>query len=129
MNALAAIEQYVAGPHGIGLDALRAGLAADDPDLRERCLAAPKWGNDDPRVDRWMRHVNRLRTQVCERVAARHGVPAIPVCHVVRSLHHVDGARIGATPDGRESGEALADSIELCVGPLTPAQPPSSTAC
>jgi formate C-acetyltransferase len=49
-------------------------------------------------------------------VAARAGLPPFAVCHVVRSLHHIDGKRIGATADGRAARQPVADSIGAVQG-------------
>jgi pyruvate-formate lyase len=52
---------------------------------------------------------------VLRRVADEFGLPPHAPCHVVRSLHFVDGRRIAASPDGRRAGEPVGDSL----GPVT----------
>jgi formate C-acetyltransferase len=116
VNALAALESLSHGPDAVDLGTLREASAQGDEPMLTRCLAAPKWGSDDPKVDQWMRRINELRLKICDSLAEKHRIPAVPVCHVVRSLHHVDGARIDASPDGRHAGESLADSIGAVCG-------------
>ena len=119
MNALAAIEELVHRSRKLTFTELRDGIFANDAEAISACLKAPKWGNDDEFTGRLMKTVNSLRKEVCKRVAARHHLPAIPICHVVRSLHHIDGTNIGATPDGRKAGDPLADSIGAVCGTTT----------
>jgi pyruvate-formate lyase len=111
VNALAAIESIVFEKRAMTLEALIE--AQRDPKLSPAVRAlidrAPKWGQDD-RADRWMSALLALRRRVLDR-EAREGRPRPMVCHVIRSLHHLDGARIGTTLDGRDAGQPLADSI------------------
>lgn len=117
-NALAAIEAVVFQERSLSLpelvDALRAGLP--DAALRERLRAAPKWGCDDDRADRWALALVEMRERVLNAVDAEFGSRPHLSCHVVRSLHYLDGKRIGATLDGRPAGAPLADSIGAEVG-------------
>ncbi len=87
-----------------------------DPAVRERILAAPKWGSDDDRADRWAAALVEMRERVLDAVDAEFDGRRHVVCHVVRSLHHVDGAGLGASPDGRRAGAPLADSIGAQAG-------------
>jgi formate C-acetyltransferase len=117
-NGLAAIEACVFGARSIGMPELAAALRDDlaDPALHARLCQAPKWGNDDARADRWAAELVAMRERVLDRVDARFGHRPHMVGHVVRSLHHVDGRRLGATPDGRRAGAPLADSIGAETG-------------
>jgi len=49
-------------------------------------------------------------------VDARFGSRPHMSCHVVRSLHHLDGQRIAASPDGRRAWTPVADSIGAQTG-------------
>lgn len=119
-NALASLEAVVFGAEGIGLSALRAALAADFPDeaLRQRLRAAPHWGNDDARADRWVPALLDMRERCLRQVEAQLGLPRHMPCHVVRSLHHLDGRHLPASPDGRRAGEPVGDSVGGVVGTL-----------
>jgi len=59
---------------------------------------------------------------VLDGIDKQFGHPPHFVCHVVRSLHHTDGWRIAASPDGRFAWTPVADSIgaqpgTACAGP------------
>ncbi len=120
-NALAAIEQVVLGDEALSmtdlLEAMRANF--EDESVRELLLAAPKWGNDDERADRWAMELVAMRERVLDAVDAELGDCPHMVCHVVRSLHHVDGKRIAASPDGRFAWTPVADSIGAQTGTAT----------
>lgn len=118
-NALAAIDHCVFRQRTMTLDELAGALRADfagAEDLRQRLRAAPKWGNDDPAADRWALAVLELRERVLQQVDREFGDSTHAVCHVVRSLHHLDGRRLGASADGRPAGAPLADSIGAETG-------------
>jgi formate C-acetyltransferase len=88
----------------------------EDRSVQSRLLAAPKWGNDDSRVDRWAQALVDMRERVLDEVDAAYGHPPHFVCHVVRSLHYFDGRRIAASPDGRRAWTPVADSIGAQAG-------------
>lgn len=115
-NALAAVDEMARQQGGLTLSAMMRGVDAGDLDVLSRIAAAPKWGNDDDAADRWGARLNATRTEALGRVARKHAMPPFAVCHVVRSLHHLDGRRIGATADGRRAGEPVADSVGATVG-------------
>ena len=119
-NALAAIDAVVFSKRDVTLGnlvrALRADFGEDGASLQRALRQAPKWGNDDPAVDAYVGQLLALRERVLGMIDAEFGDPAHVVCHVVRSLHHFDGMRIGASPDGRRAGTPVADSIGAEVG-------------
>jgi pyruvate-formate lyase len=80
---------------------------------------APKWGNDDDRADAWGVRLQEARQRAVRRTCEATDTPWIFTCHVVRSLHHLDGKHTPATPDGREAGEPLADSLGAQCGTNT----------
>jgi len=57
-----------------------------------------------------------MRERVLDEVDAAFGHAPHVVCHVVRSLHHFDGRRIAASPDGRRAWTPVADSIGAQAG-------------
>ncbi|MDH7570741.1 MAG: pyruvate formate lyase family protein, partial [Armatimonadota bacterium] len=117
-NALASLQHVVFEERWLRLDEVLAAMRADFPDetLRRRLSNAPRWGNDDDRADRWALRLQEIREEVKREVEAELGEPYHLSCHVVRSLHHVDGRRIGASPDGRRAGKPVSDSIGACPG-------------
>lgn len=119
VNGLAAIEEEVFRTNRCTLPEYLAGIDAGDEDLLARVQAAPKWGNDDERADRWAVFLGAARDRALRGVAERNGLPPFTVCHVVRSLHHLDGRRIGPTADGRPGGAPVGDSIGAVAGTAT----------
>jgi formate C-acetyltransferase len=80
------------------LDALRANFAGRET-LRQRCLAAPKFGNDDDSVDQLAARIARF---FCAKVAAHRAPDGKPVWPALYNFLFNDTTRIvGATPDGR----------------------------
>ena len=118
VNALAAIEETVFVQRSLTMAGLIEQMRRDFPDeaLHRLLRDAPKWGADDARADRWARELVRLREAALRHVEARLGMPRHLVCHVVRSLHHVDGRRIAASADGRRAWEPVADSVGAETG-------------
>ncbi|MHB1354447.1 MAG: pyruvate formate lyase family protein [Anaerolineae bacterium] len=117
-NALAAIERNVFEQHALTISELVQALRSNfgDSQVKSRLLAAPKWGNDDPRADHWAVALVELRERVLDQVDAAHGGRRHMSCHVVRSLHHLDGMRIAASADGRLAGSPVGDSIGAVQG-------------
>lgn len=114
VNALAALQAVAnqGGDPTAHAAAVRAGKAVPPPET-------PHWGEDDPRADRWAVELSRRAAACVDRIATRLGLPPHPICHVVRSLHHLDGRRLGPTPDGRVAGAPCADSIGAVCGTST----------
>ncbi len=120
VNALAAIEQLVFENKTLTMSTLIASLRENlaDASVVDQLAAAPKWGNDDDRADRWAIALLELRKRVWDRLVAM-GLPRALVCHVVRSLHHLDGRRIAASADGRFAGTPVGDSLGAVCGSTT----------
>ncbi len=85
--------------------------------LRARLLAAPKHGNDDPRLDDLIRLIERLRDEAKDEICRdpRDGT-RFGNCHVVRSSAVRTGLVTPATPDGRLAGTPLASSVAASAG-------------
>lgn len=113
VNALAAIEQVVFEEGSLSMTELLEAMQGNfqDESVRNRLIATPKWGNDDESVDRWAKELVAMRERVLNAVDKQFGNRPHMSCHVVRSLHHLDGKRIAASPDGRYAWTPVADSI------------------
>ena len=85
--------------------------------LRAKLLAAPKHGNDEPRLDEIIRLVERLRDEPMKDICSdpRDGTK-FGNSHVVRSGAVRGGLNTPATPDGRLAGTPLASSVAASVG-------------
>ncbi|MFH1571537.1 MAG: pyruvate formate lyase family protein, partial [Gemmatimonadota bacterium] len=119
-DMLAAVETCCC-PGGLPLpvvvDALEADFAARE-DLRQRLLAAPKFGQDDERADR---HAVRLLETALGAVeaASRRGQPDQVLafrCLETDMRHRPFGADLGATPDGRRAGAPLSENTSPTPG-------------
>ena len=67
------------------------GVDAQDVNIFKLISEVPKWGNDDDDVDALGVELNRRRDRALRSVSANAGIPPFALCHVVRSLHHLDG--------------------------------------
>jgi len=111
-DSLAAVEQAVFEEKWIApaelLAALRANWEGHEL-LRQRLIhKAPKYGNDDDRVDRFARRWGDRYSELVEQYGTWRGGVYQPGFYTV-SAHVPMGANCGATPDGRRAGEPLAD--------------------
>ena len=120
VDCLAAIREVVYKNEQAALDEVAAACQANfqgHERLRAKLLAAPKHGNDDPRIDDIVRLVERLRDEPMKEICrdprddSRFGNS-----HVVRSGAVTGGRNTPATPDGRLAGTPLASSVAASVG-------------
>ncbi len=119
VNVLAAVDKLVVQRRRFSLHDLLAGLDAGDPEVLQALAEAPKWGKDLDEPDRLAVELIRRRDRALRRIASKAAVPPFAVCHVVRSLHFVDGERIGGTLDGRKGHTPVGDSIGPMLGTTT----------
>ncbi len=118
VNALSAIQQIVFHESSLSMTELLQAMRDNfqDRSVRAHLLAAPKWGNNDDRADQWATELIAMRERALDEIDARYGDSLHMVCHVVRSLHYLDGKRIAASPDGRFAWTPVADSIGAQTG-------------
>jgi formate C-acetyltransferase len=118
VNGLAAVEIVIFKDRRASLEDLRAALSANftgHEALHQQLLAAPKWGNDVAEADRWAESWLAARQEALDELQDEFGIPLVMEM-VVRSLHHLEGRSLGATPDGRLAGAPLADSAGAQAG-------------
>lgn len=120
VDSLAAIREVVYEKKQATLDEVAAACAANfqgQERLRARLQAAPKHGNDDPRVDDIIRLVERLRDEPMREICRdpRDGT-RFGNCHVVRSSAVTMGKNTPATPEGRLAGTPVANSVAVSQG-------------
>jgi len=83
--------------------------------IRQLCLNAPKFGNDDDYVDNIMVKLTDFINKVCDKQATYMGGPwGIDIIGWSGSV--IYGAQTGATPDGRKSGSPVADCAGAAQG-------------
>ena len=120
VDSMAAVRKVVYEKQQATLDEVATACAANfqgHERLRAKLQAAPKHGNDDPRVDDIIRLVERLRDgpmkEICRdpRDGSQFGNG-----HVVRSAAVTMGRGTPATPDGRLAGTPVANSVAVSAG-------------
>jgi pyruvate-formate lyase len=95
------------------LQALRADWVGYDA-LRQRCLAAPKFGNDDDRVDAIAADIAR---RFCEYVTAFTTPTGAPFWPALFNFLFNDHAKVvGATPDGRRWQDPIGEHYSPTPG-------------
>jgi formate C-acetyltransferase len=112
-DSLAAIEHVVFSDRRCAMGALVEALRHDfvgDEALRGHLLRAPKYGNDDPRVDILARRVMELFSAALARQRNTRGGSYWAGFYSV-TAHRAFGELTGALPSGRRAGEALANGL------------------
>ena len=120
VDSLAAIREVVYEKKLATLGEVATACAANfkgSERLRAQLQAAPKHGNDDPRLDDIIRLVERLRDEPVKEICRdpRDG-SKFGNTHVVRSSAVTMGRGTPATPDGRLAGTPVANSVAVSQG-------------
>ena len=118
-DILTAIEYHVYDQRDVSLAEMMAALDADfdrSESLRHQLLnKTPKYGNDDDRADRnAVRIFDLFYNAVNGRPTTKKGKFRINL--LPTTSHVYFGSVIGATPDGRKSGEPLSEGISPVQG-------------
>ena len=118
-DSLAAIRQFVYAERRFSLAELRALLAADFAGHEaERLMllkGAPKYGNDDDRVDQLAVQVTRDLAAACQRHRTPQGGFYWPL--MAANVANISaGQEVGATADGRKARQPLSDAASPTFG-------------
>ena len=117
-DSLAAVDKVVFCDRAATLselaDALRANFAGYEA-LREKLLAAPKYGNNDPFVDRYAVWFVDFLYGLFSRYRTHDG-GRIYIAMAANTSNIWAGREIAATPDGRLAGEPLSDAASPTYG-------------
>ncbi|MBA7566244.1 Trans-4-hydroxy-L-proline dehydratase [subsurface metagenome] len=120
-NSLAAIKKLVFEEKRISGKELKEVLLTNfegprGKEIRKMLLKAPKYGNDDDYVDLMVKDLAVLFVHELGRcgIPWRGGVYGPTLQGVTANVP--EGKVVGATPDGRKAGEALADNISPQAG-------------
>lgn len=117
-DSLAAIEQTVFIDHACTLEELREALKANFVGyeaLHEKLLAAPKYGNNDPLVDKYAVWFVDYLAKAFGRYKTEDG-GSIYIAMAANTSNISAGAALGATPDGRHAHEPLSDASSPSYG-------------
>ena len=120
-DGLAAIQEGISAPGAPLMDDFGSAAREDFADseaLRQRCLNAPKFGQDDDRADR---HAVRVLDLVLKEIdrASRLGTPDEVIafrCMETDMRHLRIGTELGATPDGRRAGDPISENTSPVPG-------------
>lgn len=118
IDSLAAVRKCVFDDGTVGKGELIAALAADFKGyegVRERLSAAPRYGNDEPYVDEIGREIIGFACDDIYSHETPRGGRYLASC-ILFATYGWAGVGVGATPDGRHSGEPLNDSIGAVAG-------------
>jgi len=110
-DSLAAVKRLVYDERRVSAQTLLDALAADwqgHEALQRLCLAAPKFGNGDAFVDDIAAELYRFWADTAHSFASAWG-GRVKCSGISITSYGPGGALTGATPDGRCSGEKLAD--------------------
>ena len=119
VNSLAAVKHFVYETRTISMDQLIRTLESNfegEERLRRRLASrGPKYGCDDDRADAIAKRVTAF---FCRTVSARRTVRGGPFRPGFFSygMHVLEGALLGATPDGRRAGEPVSNSFSPSNG-------------
>jgi formate C-acetyltransferase len=110
-NSLAAIKKLVYEEGSLSMEELLAALGANfqgKEEVRQRLLAAPKYGNDDPYADDIMNDLFRQTLDIADGYTNPWG-EKVAVAWMGITIHYYFGKFLGAMPDGRRAGEPTGD--------------------
>jgi formate C-acetyltransferase len=118
IDSLAAIKSLVFDEKKLGMGELLDALEADfegHEAVRQLCLNAPKYGNDDPYADAIGRDIEDTFCRLCHRYPSAFG-GELDVRYVTITAHIPFGAVLGATSDGRRAGEPVSEGVSPSQG-------------
>ena len=123
-NSLKAIRKLVFEDQAITMQQLKHALETNftdtttnptGPEIQQMCLAVPKYGNDDESTDKILRDVMDMLTREARKFKSPAGrnfsVMIVPI-----TAHMAFGALVGATPDGRNAWQPLAEGCSPTQG-------------
>jgi pyruvate-formate lyase len=117
-NSLAVIKKLIYDDKKLTWDQLLEALANDFEgykEIREMCLAVPKYGNDIPEVDEIATEITQFIGEEARKYKGLHG--GRRVAATTAAVHHlVNGIGVGALPSGRKAWVPLADGISPMQG-------------
>lgn len=117
INSLAAIKSLVFERKLISkkdlLTALRDNFNGHQV-IRQQCLNAPKYGNDDDSVDNIAVDVAKRFASWVRKYKERTGRPILPGLY--NHVFHHTAFSVGATPDGRRFGDPVAEHLSPTPG-------------
>ena len=118
IDSLSAIRTLVFDEKKVTMEQLLEALEADfvgHEAIRQMCIKAPKYGNNDPAVDQIGHDIEAFFAGLAHRHTTAFG-GELDLRYVSVTSHIPLGAVVGATPDGRKAREPLSESISPSQG-------------
>ena len=120
IDSLVAVKTVVFEQRQASMAELCEALASDFSEhalLRAKLLAAPKYGNADERADAIGREVMKAFSSAVTRHASKHRASVMFPCGVATFSWYIGiGEGLGASPDGRRSGEPVSSNFSPALG-------------
>ena len=117
-DSLAAIKKTVYDEKTLSweqvLHALEVNFKGEEM-IRQRLIHAPSYGNDDPYVDQIAKRIDRAAVDYASKNAEYLGIK-MDLRYVSQSANVPFGKVVGATPNGRFAGAAVADGSSASQG-------------
>ncbi|MBQ1846583.1 MAG: hypothetical protein II135_01130 [Clostridia bacterium] len=117
-DCLAAIEKVVFDTEYAKLSEIRAAMKDNfegHEDLRETCISAPKYGNNDEYVDKYAVWYTKTLSDMFDNYTTNDG-GAVYTAMAANTSNIPAGKELGATPDGRLAGKPLSDAASPTYG-------------
>jgi len=127
INALATVKKLIYDDKKLTWDELLTALDNNFEgyeQVRQMCLAVPKYGNDIPEVDEIASEITQFMAEEVRQYRGLLGGRCEPMTSAV-SVHVAHGSYIGALPTGRKAWQPLSDGLSPMQG--TDTQGPTAT--
>ncbi|MBI5116516.1 glycyl radical protein [Candidatus Poribacteria bacterium] len=118
IDSLAAIKKLVFDDEKLSMDELLGALDCNfegKEAIRQMCLKAPKYGNNDIYADSIGRDIEEFFVRLTRKYKSAFG-GELDIRYVTITSHIPFGAVLGATPDGRKAGEPVAEGVSPSQG-------------
>lgn len=118
IDSLAAIKKLVFDEKKLTMAELLEAVAADfegKQAIRQMCLNAPKYGNNDPYADSIGHDIEEFFIGLTRSSKSAFG-GELDIRYVTITAHIPFGAVLGATPDGRRAGEPISEGVSPSQG-------------
>jgi len=118
IDSLAAVKKLVFDERTLTMDELLTALDANFEGyeaVRQMCLHAPKYGNNDAYADDIGRNIEEMFARLAHSHRTAFG-GELDLRYVSVTSHVPLGMIVGATPDGRRAGEPLSESVSPSQG-------------
>lgn len=117
INSLAALREVVFERREVSLSAIKAALASNwegQEPLRQKCIQAPKWGNDDDSADLLGKELIECACREIMKHLTSNGARVLAGVHQPHS--YGAGRNYTATPDGRHSQDPIPVTLSPANG-------------